>query len=185
MIWLVLGLVLWVGAHVFKRIAPGARAALGAPGKGVVALVIVVSLVLMIVGYRSAPVVPVYTPFAGAGHLNNLLMLVALWVYAAGMSKGVLWTKIRHPQLTGVAIWAVAHLLVNGDLASVLLFGTLLIWALGSIRVVSAAEGPWLPHAPGSIRRDLAMVAISLVVYAALAWVHIWTGHNPFGGTYG
>ncbi len=79
----------------------------------------------MIVGYRAAPFAAVWTPPAWTVHLNNLLMLVAVAVFGMGMSKGRARAWLRHPMLTAVVIWAVAHLLVNGDLASILMFGGL------------------------------------------------------------
>jgi len=181
---LIFGLALWIGAHLFKRVAPGPRAALGGAGKGLVAAVALAGIVLMVLGYRGAAFVPLYTPPPGMGHLNNLLMLIALSVFGAGAVKGVVWTRIRHPQLTAVKIWAVGHLLVNGDLASVVLFGGLLGWAVAEVVVINRAEGGWARPAPGPWKNDLKAVAIAVVVYAIAAGIHIWTGHNPFLGTY-
>lgn len=185
MIFLVLGLALWTLAHLFKRIAPERRAVLGESGKGLAAAGILAGLVLMILGYRWAPFIPVYTPFPGAGHLNNLLVLVAFVLFGAGASKGVIWTRIRHPQLTAVKIWAFGHLLVNGDLASILLFGGLLGWAVAEVIVINRAEGPWQRPASGGWARDAKLLVIGGVLYAVAAGVHIWLGVNPFLGTYG
>jgi len=186
---LIVGLIIWVGAHMFKRLAPGARAALttrmGDASKGIFAGLILASLVLIVIGYRGIEITPIYTPLAGIGHLNNLLMLVAIVIYSAGMSKGVLWTKIRHPQLWGTSIWALAHLLVNGDLASVVLFGTMLVWAQAEIVLYNAQEPAWLPPKPGALKRDLIMAGGALVAYAVIAGIHVLLGVNPFAGTYG
>lgn len=186
---LVVGLILWVAAHLFKRLAPGPRQALtdrmGDASKGVFAGLILASVVLIVLGYRGVEIIPLYTPIPGIGHLSNLLMLIAIVIYSAGMSKGVLWTRIRHPQLQGFSLWAVAHLLVNGDLASVLLFGTLLVWAQVSILIVNAQDGAWIPPKPGALQRDLVMVAGALVAFAVIAGIHMLLGLNPFVGTYG
>lgn len=186
MLFLIIGLVLWVAAHLFRRLAPGQRAAmtdrLGDKSKGVFAVLILVSLGFIILGYRNAPYVEIYAPAAALKHLNNLLMLIALIVYSAGMSKGVLWTKIRHPQLWGTSIWAFAHLLIGGDLASVLLFGTMLVWAQASVLLYNAQEGAWLRPAAGALKRDLVMVGGVLVAYGVIGWIHIVLGKNPFGG---
>ncbi len=186
---LIVGLMLWVATHLFKRLAPDRRAAmterLGDKSKGIFAILILIAVGLIVIGYRGVEVIPVYTPIPGIGHLNSLLMLVALVVYSAGMSKGVLWTRIRHPQLWGTIIWAIAHLLVNGDLASVLLFGTLLAWAVASIVLYNAQSGPWVKPAAGALKRDLVMVAGAVVAYAVLAGIHLALGLNPFAGTYG
>ncbi|MEO0912986.1 MAG: NnrU family protein, partial [Pseudomonadota bacterium] len=127
MVLLIAGMVLWWGAHVFKRLAPEARAGLqarmGDGSKGVFALLILLSVVLMVLGYRAADFVAVYTPPGWATHLNNLLMFGAIALFGMGNSKGRARSWFRHPMLMGLATWAVAHLLVNGDLASLVLFG--------------------------------------------------------------
>ena len=106
MILLILGLILWIGAHSFKRLAPGARARMGTKGRGPIALTILVSVALMVLGYRAAEFTSIYTPIPGIGHLNNLLMLIAVFFFGIGSAKGVLADKIRHPMLTGMVIFA-------------------------------------------------------------------------------
>jgi uncharacterized membrane protein len=183
MLLLGLGLALWIVAHGFKRIAPGPRAAMGDAGKAVVAVLLVASVVLMVLGYRGAEYVPVYEPLPGMGHLNNLLMLVAVFLYGVGGTKGTLYPKMRHPMLWGTVIWAVAHLLVNGDLASVVLFGGLGLWALGTMAVINRAQS-WTPPVGGrGVRGDLMNLAGTAVLYALIAGVHIWLGYNPFAGS--
>ena len=83
-----LGLILWVGAHLFKRLMPEARAQLGTAGRGAVALTLVVALALIIWGYRGAEFVPVWSPPAFLTHLNNLLMLLAFWTFGSSAAKG-------------------------------------------------------------------------------------------------
>ncbi len=179
------GIVLWWASHLFRRVAPGLRSAVGeGPGKGIVALVSVVAVVLMVIGYRRADIVPVYSPLPGMGHLNNLLMLVALLLFAIAQSKGALKARLRHPMLLSVIVWAVAHLLVNGDRASLALFGGIGIWAVLSIVLINA-QSAWVRPAPGPASRDIVTVVIALVMYGLIAGVHIWLGHNPFTGTYG
>ena len=185
MLLLVLGLALWIAAHAFKRAAPAQRGALAArlgegPAKGVVAAVIGVGLVLMIVGYRGAPFVPLYTPPAWTVHLNNLLMLGAVALMGMGQSKGRARSWLRHPMLTGVMVWAVAHLLVNGDLASLVLFGGLGLWAAASVAVINAGEPDWTRPAPGPVSGDIRLLAITAVVFAVIAGVHAWLGYWPF-----
>ena len=178
---LILGLILWVAAHYFKRLMPDARAAMGDKGKGLVAVLLLVSLALIIWGYRGAAFIPVWTPPSFMVHINNLLMLVAVFVYGMSATTGRLRGKMRHPQLTAVKIWAVAHLLVNGDLASILLFGTMLAWAVGSVILINRA-GSWERPAPGDAKKDVLLVVISLVMFAVMVGVHIWLGVWPFPG---
>lgn len=182
---LILGVALWWLSHLLKRIAPGLRARLGEmPGKMVVTVLSLAAIGLMVVGYRRAEIDPVYEPLAGMGHLNNLLMLIAVFLLGVPHSRGIVKTKLRHPMLTAVVVWAVAHLLVNGDLASIVLFGGIGLWAIVSMLMINARES-WTPPATGAIRSDLIGIAIAVVVYAVIAAIHIWLGYNPFLGTYG
>lgn len=186
---MVAGIVLWVLTHFFKRLAPGARAGMArvmgdGPARGSIAGVILLSVVLMVIGYRAAPVDPVYAPMAGMGHLNNLLMLVAVFLSGAGNSKGRARTWLRHPMLWSVVIWSGAHFLVNGDVASIVLFGSMAVWALLQMVLINRAEGPWQRPEPGPIKGDIKLVVISLVVFGVIAGIHIWLGYNPFLGTY-
>jgi uncharacterized membrane protein len=180
---LIAGVVLWWAAHLFKRLAPEARAGLGDRGKGLVALALLVSVVLMVIGYRAADIIPLYAPLPGMGHLNNLLMLVAVFLYGVGGTKGTLYTRMRHPMLWGTVIWGVSHLLVNGHVASLILFGGIAAWAVVEMVVINRA-GPWLrPEAGRGIKGDAMNLAGTLVIYGLIAAIHVWLGHSPFGGT--
>ena len=98
---------------------PSIRIILGQPGRIIVALAILASIILMIFGYRSALLL-LSDPPAFLVHLNSLLMLIAFAVFAVSHTKGRFRGLLRHPMLHSVQIWAVAHLLVNGDLASII-----------------------------------------------------------------
>jgi uncharacterized membrane protein len=185
MIVLVLGLLTWSLVHALRRTAPDARATLGTRlgergSRGVIAAAIAVGLLLMIAGYRMAPVVPLYTPPSWGVHLNNLLMLGAVALFGLGSSKSRARGWLRHPMLTGVIVWAAAHLLVNGDLASLVLFGGLALWAIGEMVLINANAGPWQRPAPGSAAGDLRLVLITLAVFAVITMIHTWLGYWPF-----
>lgn len=178
---LILGIALWVGAHLLKRIAPGLRAGMGEQkGKGIVTAALVVSLLLMIIGYRSAAVIPVWSPPTFMVHINNLLMLVAVFIFATAHTKGRLRGWTRHPMLLSVKVWALAHLLVNGDLASVLLFGALLAWAVASVVIINKADPDWTRPEPGTAKKDVLLAVITLVAFAAFAGIHVALGVWPF-----
>lgn len=181
MIVLIFGLILFAGSHLFKRLLPDRRAAMGDAGKGVVAVVSLAGLVLMVIGYRSAPYIEVWSPPAFLTHVNNLLMLVAVYLLGIGYIWGVVRTKLRHPMLGAVKVWALAHLLVNGDVASIVLFGGLLGWAVISLILINKAERVWLRPEIGPVRNDLIFAGISLLVYGVIAYVHTWLGVSPFG----
>ncbi|MDA3858776.1 MAG: NnrU family protein [Roseovarius sp.] len=181
MIYLILGVALWVAAHLFKRVAPDLRARMGNAGKALVAVGVLAGLGLMIVGYKQAEVVNLWYPPTWTVHLNNLLMLVAVFVYGMSATTGRLRGRMRHPQLTAVKIWAVAHLLVNGDLASVVLFGGLLGWAVLEVIVINRAQD-WVRPEPGPAKKDIILVIITLVMFVVIAGIHMWLGVRPFPG---
>lgn len=184
MIWLVLGLVLFIEAHVFKRLAPDMRQGMGDKGKAVAAIISLVGVVLMVVGYRAADVVPVYAPMAGMGHANNALMVIAIYLYGVGGTKGVLYPIMRHPMLWATVIWSVAHLLVNGDRASLVLFGGIGIWALLSIVLINRAGGWVRPTNGRGLKGDLMNLAGTAVLVGVIAYIHQWLGHPVFLGNY-
>jgi uncharacterized membrane protein len=179
---MIAGVLLWAYSHLMKRVTPGLRAGLGENGgKMVVTVLAIVAIVLMVKGYRGAEVVVVWSPPPFLTHVNNLLMLVAVYLVNLGFSRGVVRTKIRHPMLSAVKAWAIAHLLVNGDLASVILFGGILAWAVVDLILINRMQREWVPPAPGSAVNDVIYAGAALAVFAGIAWVHTWLGYWPFG----
>lgn len=177
---LVLGLGLWVCAHLLKRLFPKLRANLGKLGRPLVAIAIAAGLVLMILGYRATEVESIYVLPFWVWYLNNIMMLAALVLLDAGRVKGVLRSKIRHPMLSGVVVWSVAHLLVNGDTPSIVLFGGLAVWALAEMLIINRSEGAWIPPEAGSIGRDLRLLLIASILYAIIVAIHAWLGYSVF-----
>ena len=183
---LIFGLILWTLAHFFMRLAPEMRANLservGEGGaKGLMSVLILASVFLMVIGYRAAPVDIVFDAPGWGKPVNNVLMLVAVAMMGMGSSKGRARSWMRHPMLAGVLIWAGAHLLVNGDVASIVLFGGLAAWAVVSIPLINSREGPWVRPEPGPASGDVRWILIHLVVFAVIAGIHIWIGPSPFG----
>ncbi|MEM7724635.1 MAG: NnrU family protein [Pseudomonadota bacterium] len=177
---LILGVLLFMGAHWFKRLAPERRAAMGDAGRGVVTVGLLAGIVLMVIGYRNAGFVNVWFPPAFMVHITNLLMVFAFWFFALSAVEGVISSKVRHKQLTAAKIWAVAHLLVNGDLASIILFGGMLAWAVGSVILINRAEPTWERPANPSWKNDGKAFVIGLVVMVVVAFIHTWLGVYPF-----
>lgn len=178
---IVLGLLLWSAAHLFKRLSPARRAAMGEPAKGLVAAGVIGGLVLMVIGYRGMAQIDLWHPPGFLVHLNNLLMIFSVYLFAASGMKTRITRAIRHPQLTAVKTWAVAHLLVNGDLASVVLFGGILAWAVVEVILINRAEprGPLPELAPTG--KEIGAVVGALVVTGAIMLVHNWLGVQPWG----
>lgn len=179
---LFLGLILWMAAHFFKRIMPGARARIGDKGKGLIAVILVASLVMIIMGYRGAGEIHVWSPPIWGIHLADLFMLFAVVLFGLGSSKSRLRGAVRHPMLAGVRVWAGAHLLVNGDLASIMLFATMFLWASAEVIIINRAEPDWQRPEPGNLAGDIRLAVISIVLFAAIAGVHYWLGYPVFPG---
>ncbi len=178
---LILGVLLWAAAHFFKRAMPAPRAAMGNAGRGAVAVAVVVSIVLMTIGYRAAEGAFFWGRHPATTGINNLLMVAAFYFVTPGPKKGAIFYKMRHPMLTGFSLWAAAHLLVNGDVPSFILFGGLLVWALAEMVVINRTVPNWTPPAKGSIAKDAMFVVASLVLLAVVGAIHAWLGYNPFG----
>jgi len=186
---LIAGLVLWWAAHFFKRVLPAQRTAFAAklgagPARGIISGILLVSVSLMVLGYRQMDFIAVYQPVKGIGHLTVLLMYVAVFLTGVGAVGGRLFSNLRHPMLTGGIVWAVAHLLVNGDLASIILFGGIGVWAAVQMLLINRAEGAWVRPAAGSARKDVKLMVISLVIDVVISGIHFLLGRNPFLGTY-
>ncbi|UAB89285.1 NnrU family protein [Ruegeria sp. SCSIO 43209] len=179
---LILGVALWWAAHLFKRAMPEPRAAMGDAGKGVVALALVASVLLMIFGYRMTDFIYVWAPPTFLIHVNNLLVLIAFYLASPAGTKGRLLNKVRHPMLGGFKLWAFAHLLVNGDLASIILFGGLLAWAIVEVIVINKSEPDWAPGEPGTYGKDAMFFVGSIVLLGVVGYIHGLVGPSPFGG---
>jgi len=181
---LVLGLLLFLGTHSIRIFADGWRTAqiarLGAgPWKGLYALASLAGFVLIVYGFglaRAAPVV-LWTPPVWTRHVTALLMMIAFILLTAAYVRGNhLNAAIGHPMLAATKIWALAHLLANGNVAHVVLFGAFLAWsivAFASSRRRDRAAGTKYP-APGA-GRDLLTVVIGLVAWGLFAhYGHLW-----------
>jgi uncharacterized membrane protein len=193
MIYLVLGLILFLGIHSTRLAGEGFRqarhASLGENGwKGVYSLVSLVGLVLIVWGYgvaRQSPVV-LYSPPVWTKHIAALLMLVSMVLMAAVyVPRNAIKAKLKHPMILGTKVWALAHLLANGTLADVLLFGGFLVWAvLGfrSMRQRDRAVGLSMPRST-SAAATMITVAIGLALWAAFAfYLHgLLFGVRPLG----
>lgn len=181
MLLLILGVALWWGAHLFKRFAPSVREPMGDKGKGVVALALVVSILLMIFGYRMADGAFFWGRHPATVGINNLLVLIAIYMMSPAPKKGKLLASMRHPMLIGFLLWAVAHLLVNGDVPSFILFGGLALWTVVEMIVINRAEPEWTPREPGPISKDAIFFGASIVLLLAIGYVHGLLGYPAFG----
>ena len=184
---LLLGILLWFSTHLFKRVAPGWRDALiDRFGLGTIKLIVTalsfISLALIIVGFKTTALVAIYDPPAWGNYVNFPMMFGAVVLFGMGSSRGRLHTWLRHPMLTGVVVWALANLLVNGDNASLVLFPAMLVWALAEIFAINRRSAAWDRPEPGPAIHDLRLIVISLVVFAVIAVIHGLVGPSPFAG---
>jgi uncharacterized membrane protein len=174
---LIAGVVLWSLVHLTPALAPGVRSNLVSrlgekPFKGLFALDIVLALVLIVIGWRSTVPEIVYQPPAWGHSAAIGLMLVSVYLFGAAQRSAMIKRVLRHPQLTGLLTWSVAHLLANGDQRSLILFGGLGTWALLEMFAINRRDGAWVrPEAP-PMSKELTGIAITLLVFAGLMWAH-------------
>lgn len=179
---LILGILLWSAVHLSKAMTPGVRAGVVArigemPYKGLFSLLIVASLVLIVIGWRAMPVSYLYVPPTGLRHLTMLLVPIAVILFISARAPTDIKQFIRHPQLTGVKLWAFAHLLSNGETRSLILFGGLLAWAVLEVIFINRRDGARTKPAKVGMAKTAITVVIGLVLSAALVW-----GHGYFTG---
>lgn len=174
---LLAGVGLWSAGHFLPAAGTGLRQKLigklgEGPYKGLFALTIVGSVVLMVLGWRDTAPVSVYSPPSWGRHAANGLMFVALGLLAASTLPTNLKRWIRHPQLLGFATWAGAHLLANGDRRSLVLFGVLGVWALLMIAFINRRDGPRQTPERVPLTADLKPWLAAVLVFALLYWLH-------------
>ena len=177
---LIAGLLLFLGVHSISIVSrPWRDRMVGRigewPWKGVYSLVALVGLILVVKGYGAARLDPtvIYTTPAWLHSISMLLMLFVFPLFVAAYFPGRIQSALKHPMLVSVKTWALAHLLVNGTLADLLLFGGFLAWAVAD-RISMKRRAPGTaPQLPASAANDFIAVAIGLAIYAAFVfWLH-------------
>ena len=176
---LVLGLILFLGPHVLVT-RRGARAALVArigegPYKGLFAIVSIVGLYFIAKGfalYRDAGMIEIWDPPEWTRHITVALMWPAVVFFTAAYIPGDIKRVLKHPMLVGVKLWAVAHLISNGDLGSMIIFIAVLAWAVYdriSLKHRSDLGAP--PIKIGGLGNDIIAVILGTILYAVLGLV--------------
>jgi uncharacterized membrane protein len=181
---LVFGVLLWSGTHMLPIFAAPLRArvadSLGNAYPGVFSLSILASIVAMVFGWRATVPSPLYVAPGVTVLLTDGLMFVALLLFIASGVPTNLKRILRHPQLTGVALWAAAHLLSNGDSRSIVLFGGLGLWAVVAMFGINRRDGAWEKPEALPMSAELKPLVGALVVYALLFFAHPWiAGVSP------
>jgi uncharacterized membrane protein len=188
---MILGLVLFVGVHLLttrRDLRARFVAALGEGGyKGCYSLASLAGLALTVWGfahYRAAGMIEIWHPPAAFKHITEALMLPAVILAVAAYIRGRIYTTLKHPLLAAVKLWAAAHLLANGDLGSIILFGALLAWAVfDRISLKRRADAGAPPIPVGGPVNDVIAVAVGVVAYLALGFVFhpVVIGVSVFG----
>ncbi len=180
MVLLVAGVLLWAAVHLTPSVAPPLKQSLvgkmGENGyKGIFSLSLLLAIALIVIGWRSIDQ-PDYLYFlpAWTRHAGMLVVVIGFILMGAANYPSRIKRLIRHPQLTGFTLWALAHLAMNGDSRSVVLFGGFAIWAILEIIFINKRDGEWVkPEAP-AWSREVIGVVISLVVVVLFVAIHPW-----------
>ena len=178
-LWVMIaGLVVFLGAHTLTTQRELRARIIGSLGEGtykiVYSLVSGVGLALIVWGfarYRATGWIDLWYPPVAMKHITVALMLPAVILVVASYIRGRIYTALKHPMLVGIKLWAAAHLLANGDLGSIILFGSFLAWAVFdriSLKRRKDAGGPPIPV--GGATNDLIAIAVGVVAYLALAF---------------
>ena len=183
---LALGILLWSFTHLIPAVFAGLRktlvSRLGENGyKGVFTLLMIVSIYLVISGWKATVPESVYMPPVWGRHVTALLMVFGFVLFLAPYPPNNIKRILRHPQLTGVAVWGIGHLLANGEGRSIVLFGGMAVWAIVEMILINRRDGTWTRPAPAPRKNDIALVGAGLVVYVVIAAAHQWLfGFSPF-----
>jgi uncharacterized membrane protein len=173
--YLVTGLILFCGMHLFPTLTNMRKLVIARIGEksymGMFALVSLAGIVLMVIGYRAFDVTQLFSPPEWGRTATAVLMLPSLVLFAAANMPGNIKRFTRHPMLWGLVLWSVAHLLSNGDRASVILFASLGVYGL--LAMISAnIRGATKQQSRFPVKKDILVVIAGVVAYVALVFLH-------------
>lgn len=179
---LILGLAVFLGVHMLTTLRPARAAVIGRLGegsyKGLYSLASAVGLVLIVWGfgrYRSGGYIQLWDPPMALWPLTwGLMWFSFVTLVAANAPLGKIKSMLRHPMLVGVKLWALAHLLVNGDLGSLILFGAFLAFAVYDRIAVKRRGDTRAPPVPAFTSGDVIALGAGTALYAAMFWLHPW-----------
>jgi len=176
---LLIGVLLWSLTHFIPAVAVDFKnrliTKLGEnPYKGLFTLLMLLSIYLIISGWRATIPELVYAPPAWGRTAGALLVLIGFVLFVASFSPNNFKRILRHPQLTGLACWGAGHLLANGDSRSVVLFGGLTVWAIVQIILLNRRDGDWIRPGKVSLKKDISPVLVGFVVYLVFVFAHRW-----------
>jgi uncharacterized membrane protein len=184
---LAIGILLFAGVHLVKSLTPSLRVdmqkRLGSGGyKGIVSLLLLGSIVLMVFGWRGTVPQYVYSPVAALQIPALFLLVLAFWLMVVSSRPSRVHRLLRHPQLTGVGLWGVAHLLLNGDSRALLLFGGMALWSLVEMFAINRRDGVWDKKDAPALGVDVINLVITAVVVVVVVYLHPWLSGVPITG---
>lgn len=176
---LALGLLVFAAIHLLPAAAPALRARLAKLiGEGPFKLLFTVAsfaaLILIVKGWKVASIEPLYVPPEWGRFVTTVLVFAAFLLLSAPYRPNNIKRFLRHPQLTGAALWGVAHLFANGEARSVLLFTGLAAWAVAEMLFINRRDGAWERPPRTGWAADLQIVAIGIVLFIAGWYLHPW-----------
>ncbi len=179
MFWLIFGLIIWADVHFFKRVAPGVRDGLiksmgDGPYRGVVAILLVISIIMMVIGFRQMEPSALYYPPTWLMPIGAAFAFAGIVFLGAANSKSHLRGLVRHNMLTGVVLWGIGHLMISGEWRAINLFGGMILWAVAQMRLINRAEPEYTPYQGGTLQGDIRLAIISIVLTAIIIGIHIW-----------
>ena len=185
---LVIGVLIWSATHLMPSVMQGMRGSLigrlgEKPYRGLFSVIILLALVLMVLGWRSAVQQVIYTPPLYGSFVVTALMFISFFLFAAASAPGNVKRILRHPMLIGTIVWSAAHLLANGDNRSVVLFGGIGLWALISIITINRRDGVWTKPAAVPVAKDAMTVVGTAIIFAIVLYLHeLVLGVSPLPG---
>ena len=191
---MIIGLAVFLGSHTLVALRPQRAAVIArigeGPYKGLFSLVSLVGILLIGYGfalYRANGYIDIWMPPRWTRHVTELLVWPAIIAIVAAYVPGEIKRLLKHPMLVGVKLWAVAHLVSNGDLGSIILFGSILAWAVYdriAVKQRSDPTGPVAIATGGGYRNDFIAVVVGTLVYFVLGfWFHPWVIGVPVFGS--
>jgi uncharacterized membrane protein len=192
MLMLIAGLVIFLGLHSSRVFAEGFRGSIISTRgenawKGIYSIVSIAGFVLIVYGYGESRLAPItlWNPPVWTRHVAGLLMLVAfVFLAAAYVPKNPIKARLGHPMLIGTKVWAATHLLANGNVGDVVLFGSFLVWAVLCFRAAKKRDRvAGTTYQSGPAVTMFATIGLGILLWAAFAfYLHAaWIGVRPFG----
>ena len=176
---LMLGILLWTVVHLFVSIGAAARTRLiakigGGAYRALFSLVMLGIVLLIVRGWKAMPATVLYMPPPGLRSVTFLLMPIAVILFVSARAPTDIKQYLRHPQLCGVALWALAHLLSNGEIRSLILFAGLLAWTILEVIFINRRDGVWRKPAPVGMAKTLVSASIGVAISVVLLFMHAW-----------